>query len=72
MKTYTKNQVEAIMLAGYMRGFEDGRGPKDRHPTPSPPKLEDLNIDHPLTASDDPSNMSRKRPWLDTVPVTKP
>lgn len=72
MRVYTKNEVEAIMLAGYHRGFEDGRAPKDRVTKPEPPKLEDLNIEHPKTASDDPENMAHKRPWLDKVPVTKP
>ena len=72
VKTYTKGQVEAIMLAGYHRGFQDGRAPRDRIPKPDPPKLEDLGIDVPLTSSDDPTNMAHKRPWLDKVGATKP
>ncbi len=60
------------MLAGYRRGLEDGRMPRDRQAGLKPPTLDELRIEHPKTASDDPENMARKRPWLDSVPVTKP
>lgn len=68
MKTYTRNQIEAIMLRGYYRGLEDGRQPKDRQVGMKPPTLEELEIDVPRTSSDDPANMAAKRPWLEGVP----
>ena len=72
MKTYTRNEVEAVMLAGYRRGLEDGGLPKDRRE--KPPTLEELEISHPLTSSDDPSQI--KKPgqtpsWLEGVPGGK-
>lgn len=67
MKTYTKNEVEAIMLAGYHRGLQDGMLPKDRRAVTPPPTLEELDINHPLTGSDDPKVLAEKRPWLKNV-----
>lgn len=71
MRTYTKNQVEAIGLVYYKRGLEDGRMPKDRQAELKPPTLEELDIKHPLTSSDDPSQYrkpSEGPSWLDKVP----
>lgn len=71
MKTYTRNEVEAVLLAGYRRGLEDGRMPRDRQPENRPPTLEELEIPHPLTSSDDAAVLAHKRPWLDGIGPTK-
>ena len=65
MRAYTKNEIEAIMLLGYARGFQDGRQRVDRVPSPEHPTLEDVGIKHPLTSSDDPANMRKRNSWLD-------
>lgn len=67
MKTYTKNQVEAIMLKGFHAGVEVGRLPRDRQADIKPPTLEELEIFHPLDSSDDPANMAKKNSWLDGI-----
>lgn len=75
MKTYTKNEVEAIMLAGYKRGLEDGGLPRDRRTETKPPTLEELEINHPLTSSDDPAQVRQPgQPprWLQDVPGGRP
>lgn len=71
MKTYTKNEVEAVMLAGYRRGLEDGRMPRDRLAELRPPTIEELGIKHPLTSSNDEVVLAHKRPWLDGIGPTK-
>lgn len=67
MKTYTKNQVEAIFLKGVQMGIEIGNLPKDRQRETRLPTLEEAEIYHSLESSDDPTNMAHKRPWLDGV-----
>jgi hypothetical protein len=67
MRVYTKREVEAIFLRGYHMGVETGRLPRDRQAGMALPTLEEAEIYHPLTSSDDPANMARKRPWLEAV-----
>lgn len=49
MNIYTRNELTAIARAFYMRGFEDGRLPRDRMPEPEMPSLEDLGVYHAAT-----------------------